>query len=194
MKKFLAATLVVGALGTGTAAIAAINPLGVAGAQTSTPAPAAAETDRPLDAVLSGLVADGTISQAQADTLKTRIAEYRKDRRPIRNAVKGAVKDSVGVAASTIGIDAKDLVKELRSGKSIATVAAEHEVAEQTVVDAVVADLSSKIDQAVTDGTITAERAATVKAKLPARVTKLVEATRGHRGEATAPTTTTTTG
>jgi ribosomal protein S20 len=186
MKKFLAATLVVGALGTGTAAIAAINPLGVAGAQTSTPAPAPSATDRPIDAVLSGLVADGTLTQAQADTIKSRIGDFRKEHRPVR----AAVKDSVGVAASTIGIDAKDLVKELRSGKSIAVVASEHGVAEQTVVDAVVADLSSKIDQAVTNGTITAERAATAKAKLPSKVTKLVEATRGHRGATTTPTTT----
>ena len=183
MKKFLAATLVVGALGVGTAAVAAINPLGMASAQTSTPAPA--ETARPIDSVLSGLVADGTITQQQADTIKARLADVRQGHHPIRNAAK----DSVSVAASTIGVDAKDLVKELRTGKSIADVATEHGVAEQTVVDAIVTDLSSKIDQAATNGTITAERAATIEAKLPAKVTQLVEKTRGQH--APAPTTTT---
>ncbi len=185
MKKFLAATLVVGALSIGTAAVAAVNPLGAASAQTSTAAPA--ETDRPIDSVLSGLVADGTITQQQADTLRARLTELRKAHHPIRNAAK----DSVSVAASTIGIDTKDLVKELRTGKSIADVAAEHGVAEQTVVDAIVADLSSKLDQAAANGTITAERAATVEAKLPARVTQLVEKTRGQHA---ATTTTTTAG
>lgn len=188
MKKFLATTLVVGSLGAGTALIAAVNPLGIAGAQTSpstTVAPAPAEKTGPLDAVLDGLVADGTLTRQQADAVKSRLAEFRRTHRPIRNAVK----DSLATAASTIGIDTKDLVKELRSGKSIADVAAEHGVAEQTVIDAVVSSLSSQLDRAVTDGTISAERAAEVKAKLPARVLHFVEATRGaHRS------TTTTTG
>jgi ribosomal protein S20 len=183
MKKFLAATLAVAGLGIGTAAVAAINPLGVAGAQTSTPAPA--ETERPIDSVLSGLVTDGTITQQQADTLKARLTEFRKAHHPIRNAAK----DSVSVAASTIGIDAKDLVKELRTGKSVADVAGEHGVAEKTVVDAIVNDLTSKIDQAATNGTITAERATTIEAKLPAKVTQLVEKTRGQHAAGTTSTT-----
>jgi ribosomal protein S20 len=179
MKKFFAATLAVAGLGVGTAAVAAINPLGMASAQTATPAPA--ETAKPIDSVLSGLVADGTITQQQADTVKARLSEFRKAHHPIRNAVK----DSVSVAASTIGIDAKDLVKELRTGKSVADVAAEHGVAENTVVDAIVNDLSSKLDQAAANGTITAERAATIEAKLPAKVTQLVEKTRGQHAATT---------
>jgi len=80
-------------------------------------------------------------------------------------------------------------VKELRTGKSIADVAAEHGVAESTVADAIVKDLSSKIDAAAANGTITAERAKTIEAKLPAKVTQLVEKTRGQHAAAT-PTTT----
>ena len=91
------------------------------------------------------------------------------------------------MAASTIGTDVKDLVKT-RSGKSVADVAAEHGVAEN-LVTAIVNDLSSKLDQAATNGTITAERAATIEAKLPAKVTHLVEKTRGQHAAGT-PTTT----
>jgi hypothetical protein len=188
MKKFLAATLVVGALGAGTAAVAAISPLGIAGAQTSTPAPASADAARPLDTILSGLVADGTLTQPQADAVKARIKDYRADHHPVR----AARKDSIAVAAATIGVDPKDLVTARRAGQSIADVAAAHNVGEQTVIDAVVTDLSQKIDQAVTNGTIKAERAAAIKARLPEKVKQLVEATGGH--QATQPATTTTAG
>jgi uncharacterized protein YidB (DUF937 family) len=183
MKKFFAATLAVAGLGIGTAAVAAINPLGVAGAQTSTPAPA--ETARPIDSVLSGLVADGTLTQSQADAVKSGLTTFRKEHKPIRNAAK----DSVSLAATAIGIDVKDLVKELRTGKSIADVATEHGVAESTVAEAIVKDLSSKIDAAAANGTITAERAKTIEAKLPAKVTQLVEKTRGQHATATTTTT-----
>ena len=62
-------------------------------------------------------------------------------------------------------------------------------MAEQTVVGAIVTDLSSKLDQAATNGTITAERASTIEAKLPAKVTQLVEKTRGQHAAATTTTT-----
>jgi ribosomal protein S20 len=178
MKKFLAATLAAGALATAAAGVAIVNPLGTAGAQSSTPAPPSTTAERPIGSVLSGLVADGTITQQQADTIETRLREFREAHRPIRNAAK----DAVSVAATTIGVDVGDLRSELRAGKSVATVAAEHGVDEKAVVDAVVADLANKLDQAAAKGTITPERAGAVKAKLTERVTKLVETVRGQHG------------
>jgi len=176
MKKLLVATLAAAALGAGATVIAAVDPLGSAGAQTTPPAPAPATPERPVASVLSGLVADGTLTQQQADTVEARLAQFRKDHRPIADAAK----EAVSVAASTIGIDVKDLRTQLRSGMSVAAVAAAHNVDEKTVVDAVVTDISGKIDQAAANGTITSERATTMKAKLPERVTKLVEAVHGQ--------------
>ena len=184
MKKFLAATIIAGALGATTAVVAAVNPLATAGAQTSTPAPA--ESERPIASVLAGLVADGTITQQQADVVAARLAEFRREHRPWRYAVR----DSLSVAASTIGIDVRDLVKELRSGQSIAADAQDHGVSERAVVDAIVGDLSTQIDQAVAAGKLTAERADTIKSRLPDRVQHFVEVTRGtHRTPATTSTT-----
>jgi hypothetical protein len=83
---------------------------------------------------------------------------------------KAVVKD----AADTIGIPAKDLLAALKDGQSIAEVATAHGVDPQAVIDDLIADATTRIDQAVTDGKITAERAATMKTKLPDRVTTIV--------------------
>lgn len=86
-----------------------------------------------------------------------------------RHAAKGAVK----TAADTIGIPPKDLVKELK-GKSLTDVANAHGVNPQTVADALVSKANERIDEAVTNGKISAEKAAEVKAKVPEKVSKLM--------------------
>ena len=78
------------------------------------------------------------------------------------------------LAADTIGIPATDLRDAVKAGQSIAEVAEAHGVSADTVVGAVVDDVSSKLDQAVTDGKVTQERADTVKQRLPERITDLV--------------------
>jgi hypothetical protein len=69
MGKRIAAVGVAAALGVGGLAVAAINPLGVAGAQDSTEAPAGADRVGPLQRALDELVADGTLTQEQADAV-----------------------------------------------------------------------------------------------------------------------------
>jgi hypothetical protein len=81
----------------------------------------------------------------------------------------------LGVAADAIGIDRAALVAGVRDGKSLADIAGEHDVEAQTVEDALVAAGSKRIDTAVANGRIDADRAATIKDKLPARAEKLVE-------------------
>lgn len=53
-------------------------------------------------------------------------------------------------AAKTIGITAEELRTELRAGKSIASVAREHSVDPQTVVDALVAEAQSHLEERMT--------------------------------------------
>jgi len=84
------------------------------------------------------------------------------------------VRRAVAVAADTIGIPAKDLVKELRDGKTIAEVATAHNVDPQRVIDAIVKAATDKIEAAKTAGKITAERAAKLEAQLPALVARFV--------------------
>jgi hypothetical protein len=94
----------------------------------------------------------------------------------LRRAVEGAVKTS----ADTIGIQPKDLVTELKSGKSIAQVAQEHNVDPQKVIDALVAKADGRIDQAVQNGKLTQDRANTLKAKVPDAAAKVVNKVRGQ--------------
>jgi uncharacterized protein (DUF433 family) len=99
--------------------------------------------------------------------------------RPFRRAAQAA-----GVVAGAIGISRHDLVAALRSGKSVADVAKDHGVDPQAVVDALVHAVDQRIDQAVTSGRLDADRAATLKDKVEARVTKLVGATKAQRVKA----------
>ena len=91
-------------------------------------------------------------------------------RRHLRRLIKGAA----GVVTKTIGIDRKTLRQELRSGKTLAQIATDHNVKPQDVIDALVAAADKKIDAAVAKGRIPAERAAKIKERLPDRITNLV--------------------
>jgi len=86
----------------------------------------------------------------------------------------GLIGAGVDAAAKALGTDAASLGKELAGGKSIADVAKEKNVSVDTVVAAVVAAETAKIDQAVTDGKLTQAQADTAKASLTQRVTDLV--------------------
>lgn len=79
------------------------------------------------------------------------------------------------VAADTIGIPVTELRDGVKGGQSISEVAEAHGVSTQAVVDAVVGDLTTKLDTAVADGRITQERADRIEQRLPGRVTNLVE-------------------
>lgn len=85
------------------------------------------------------------------------------------------LRHGIATAAKTIGIAPKDLLTELKSGKSIADVAAAHHVDRQKVVDALVAQDNQRIDQAVKDKHLSQQRADALKKALPDRVAKFVD-------------------
>ncbi len=91
------------------------------------------------------------------------------------------VKEAGKIAADTIGVSPQDLRAAVKGGQSIAEVATSKGVDPQTVIKAIVDAGNTKIDQAVTDGKLSADRAATLKSKLTDRVTKFVNA---HHGSA----------
>ena len=120
----------------------------------------------------AGLLIVGTAGVASAaDSTSTAKAPASESAgRGLRQERLGAVK----IAATTIGIEPKDLGQEIKAGKSVADVAKSHNVDPQKVIDAIVSAADKKLDEAVTAGKIDADRAATVKEKVPDRVTKLV--------------------
>ena len=86
-------------------------------------------------------------------------------------------KDGLAISAKTIGITPQQLAADLKAGNSIAGVASQHNVQAQTVVNALVTAADAKINQAVGAGKLNATVAHRVEAKLPARVTKVVNHT-----------------
>lgn len=133
---------------------------------------AATPADRPsrrqhLTSALAPLVTDGTLTQAQADKVITAI----ESAAPARGRRGGKRAELV---ASTIGITVEELRTELGTTKSVADVAQAHNVDVQKVIDALVADATTHIDQAVTDGKITAAEGTAKKATLVERITTRV--------------------
>ena len=126
-----------------------------------------------LNSVLSGLVAQGTITQSQADAVSAAMAashEAKKANRSARDAV----------VTSVLGIDAATLKSRLHSGETLAAIAGPNK---QALIDALVAFETQNIDNAVTAGKLTAAKAVTKKSRLVARITASIESVRGPMGK-----------
>ena len=95
-------------------------------------------------------------------------------------------KVSLETAATTIGISEDDLRTALQDGQTLAEVATANGVEPQAVIDALVAEATTRLDQAVTDGRIEQADADARKAELTERITTAVNegfpATAGRRG------------
>jgi hypothetical protein len=119
-------------------------------------------------AVLPGIAGAATATAtADGSTTAGKVANHPR--------LRHLVKEEGKVAASTIGITPTELRDAVKGGQSVAEVAQAHGVDPQTVVDAVVADLDAKLDEAVADGKITQERATKIEGRLPTRIAALVE-------------------
>jgi hypothetical protein len=88
----------------------------------------------------------------------------------------------VAVAAETLGLTRTELVAELQSGKTIAEVAAEHEVAVETIVDTFLAPRTERSAELVANGQLTQEQADTILATMRANVTARISAEWSPRG------------
>ena len=87
---------------------------------------------------------------------------------------RGVVRTAGLAAAEAIGIEPSELRAALKAGSSVAEVAQSKGVEVATVTDAIVAALAAKVDQALANGKITAERAAKAKERLPSIAERLV--------------------
>jgi polyhydroxyalkanoate synthesis regulator phasin len=186
MRKILVPVALTAALAGGAGALA-FGPAfaGAQTASTATPAasatadPATAPRPKPFADAIKKLVDDGTLTQAQADKVIAALEAARPEGGPgiggrIKERIGERIGAELGVAAKALGISEDDLKTALRDGKTLADVATDKGVAVQSVIDALVADATSHIDQAVTDGKLTAEQATKMKADLTARVTTMV--------------------
>jgi hypothetical protein len=190
MKKLMTAGVAAASIAGASLVVAAVNPLALAGAQT-TDAPAATapgETPNPgrrleermakLDERLKQAVASGKLTQEQADAMRGRVqAKAGELRERMQGVAKGAGM-ALDEVASFLGMPKEDLVAQLRSGQSLAAIAGNRT---QGLIDHLSAKADARIDQAVADGKLPAERAAELKTKTKDRITAMVNATPGER-------------
>ncbi len=180
MRKVLIAGVSAVSIATGSAAIALAVPGGIANAQdsgsTTTTPERSARAGRVLDGALAALVEDGTLTQQQADAVRAKVGEVARERVGKAKAAIGATLDEI---ASYLGTDAATLREQLRT-RSLGDIAGDKR-------DGLVAMLTEKanarIDELVSSGRITSERAEALKAKVPERIAKLVDAV-GGKGSA----------
>ena len=201
-KSVVAAGLTAGLIGGGAAGVI-LGSGGVSGAQESTttvPAEAAPAPDatpdpdaegRPdpsarLGETLAPLVQDGTITQEQADkVIETLIAARPEGGGPGGHGGGRGHGGGFGgeAAAEALGISVDELRTALRDGQTIAQVAESKGVSIDTVIAAIVAERTAKIEERVTAGDLTREEADEKLADLTERVTEQVNSAPPSRGD-----------
>lgn len=123
--------------------------------------------------VLDPLVDDGTLTEAQADTVADHLATTLPGHRG-HFLGRGPGLASFEAAADIIGIENAELREALAAGATLAEVAEDNGVDVETLVDGLVAALNEKVDELVADGRITAEQAAEIKENAPERIGNFV--------------------
>ncbi|MGH8993700.1 MAG: hypothetical protein ACRDZ7_19485 [Acidimicrobiia bacterium] len=131
------------------------------------PGPAApAKRDRAawMRDALAPLVEKGTITQEQADAVIAAL-DAAKPAKGFLHGPKGhgfgrgVLGAGLDVAAKTVGVTPEELRTALRDGKSVADVAKDKGVDPAKVVDALVAEVKTRLDESVAAGRITRAQA-----------------------------------
>ena len=189
MKKRLAAlSLTVGLVGGGAAGLAlgvpALSSAQTGGGDTTTTtapssgsattAPAPSDRSQWIRDALAPLVANGTLTQAQADAVAQALQNAKPAMRGDGGRHFGIEGAGLDAAAKAIGVTTAELRQALQGGQSIADVAKSKNVDPKTVVDAMVAEVKTRLDQAVTDGKLTQDQANTELTEATQRITDLV--------------------
>lgn len=71
-------------------------------------------------------------------------------------------------------IDAETLKTELQAGKTLAAIANEHGVSEQTLKDSLISQSTKRLDERVAAGEISADKAGQIKAGMDERITNMI--------------------
>jgi len=185
-RKALVAVATTGTLAVGGLGFAAIGMPVTSSAQTTSTATSSSSSSTapardPLSTALQKLVANRTLTQAQADAVQQAVrAEV--GNRPFPGPGRHGEAPGLDAAAKAIGISTSELRTQLRDGKTIADVAKAQGVDVSRVVAAMVSDARSHLDRAVANGRLTQARADRQKAQLTQRITDLVNNEPRHDG------------
>jgi hypothetical protein len=130
-----------------------------------------------MEAKLAEAVANGRIEQERADEILANapahldefLASTPGEHRPHLPAKVGRF--AIQTVADVLGIEPSALIQQMQAGQTIAEIAGGET---QAVIDALVAEGNAKLDEAVENGRLDAERAAELKTALPARAEQFV--------------------
>jgi hypothetical protein len=144
----------------------------------------AAKSEAAIASILTALVAQGTITQAQADAIKAAFAVAVPVRgKEVLGKVSRHLKEQHAATetliSKTIGVETATIRARLAAGESLGLIAGAKKA---ELISVLVADHTKRIDAAVTAGKITAAQATTMKAGLTAHVTAAVDRVGGKRG------------
>lgn len=89
----------------------------------------------------------------------------------------GVQGDPIGAAATFLGTTTADLRTKMQGGQTLAQIATAAGKTRDALIQALVTDAKSKIEQAKTDGKLTADQAAQLENGLIDRMTRLVDST-----------------
>jgi predicted trehalose synthase len=126
--------------------------------------------------VLDGLVAKGTITQAQADEILAALNAARPAHGPGGKG-HGRAFGKLAAAARALGMSVEDLRAALAGGKSLAAVAQEKGIDVARIVDALLAEFKARLDQEVASGIHTQAEADQKLAGARARIEAFVNGT-----------------
>ena len=135
-----------------------------------------------LQEILQPLIDDGTITQEQADKVIALLAAARPigpmgGPRGGHHGVMGRGGFGLDVVANALGITADEVRTALQDGQSLADLAVSKGKTAQDVIDAIVAEATTKINAKVTAGDLTQAQADTMIADLTRFATNFVNNT-----------------
>jgi hypothetical protein len=176
-KSFTAVVLVIG-MALGSVLTLALNPVGAASALVGASAPAANSHQSLVSQALSTLVGNGTITQKQSDAISSQVqadrAAFWAKRPPIG-------RQDLTKVAFLLGLDAKTLRADLRSGQTIAQVATAKGINPSTLAGQIVALLEKGIDARVGAHHLSQANASSMKSDLAARVNAFLNRSWGRK-------------
>jgi hypothetical protein len=127
---------------------------------------------------LQNLVDDGTITAAQADAVAADLPASLPEHGPWGPGGPGGRHGHPGfdgeVLAGLLGIDVETLRSDLRSGQTVAEIAAAQGVDLQTVIDSLVAEAKAHLDLSVESGRLTQDEADARLTEVTQRITDFV--------------------
>ncbi|CAN5630872.1 hypothetical protein BH10ACT2_BH10ACT2_18810 [soil metagenome] len=153
--------------------VAAANVVGAA-TETGTDADPAGR----LQEVLQPLVTDGTITQAQADAVIEALQAAGPKDGPGRHG-RGP---GLAVVAETLGLTEVEVRDAISNGQTLAQLAEAHGSSASALVDAILADIKTNVDEKVAAGDLTQDEADARLAEAETRVTEFVNNTMPPKG------------